>query len=111
MGTSYKTLHLFGWHGVVMFGKRSVLCETRLLIRVWEALEYLRGYERDTPIMYYMFYLYKSWLFEESHGEKMVLFPMPMRRGEHEEEDSADSHSCTCKSLQYVVQDIVRFVR
>lgn len=55
MGTSYETLHLFGWHGVVMFGKRSVLCETRLLIRVWEALEYLCGYERDTPIMYYMY--------------------------------------------------------
>ena len=77
MGTSYETLHLFGWHGVVMFGKRSVLCETRLLIRVWEALEYLCGYERDTPNMYYM-YLYTGWLFKESQEENMAQFPIPM---------------------------------
>ena len=89
-----------------MFGKRSVHCEIKLLIRVWETLESLCGYERDTPKMYYM-YLYKSWLFKESHEEKMALFPMPMRRGEHEEEDLAASYSCTCKLLQHVVPEIV----
>lgn len=77
MGKSYKTLQLFGWHGVVIFGKRSVHCEIRLLIRAWEALEYLCGYERDAPKMYYM-YLYKDWLFKESHEENMAQFPIPM---------------------------------
>ena len=56
--------------------KRSVYCETRLLITIWEALGYVCGFERDTPKMYYM-YLYKSWLCNESHEEKMALFPIP----------------------------------
>jgi hypothetical protein len=42
-------LHLFGWHGVALLEKRSVLCEGNLFIEPWEALEYLCGYEQDTP--------------------------------------------------------------
>lgn len=63
-----------------MVGKRSIHCEIRLLIRVWKALEYFCGYERDTPkciicICTKVGYA-KS---KESHEEKMALYPMPMR--------------------------------
>lgn len=58
--------HLYGWHGVAYVGKRSVHCER-------EALEYLCGYERDTPKNVLYVFVQKLSMICSPRGEIPVL--------------------------------------